>query len=102
MNVQLIQERFEGEPLECPGGGVYELTLDIRISVDQRQQGWSIASVIHEELRKWLADLTTDELKDDSSYIASVENPDSQWLYEEEILDVHVMTRVHYVRSLIA
>jgi hypothetical protein len=110
INVQIVSESFTGQPLECCGGGVMDLLVDFRISVDSKKHGWSIASALHEAFREWLCEVsgTTDlidsELDLDTTpmaytYVATIEIPTTYHIYEGEVFSMHVMTRIHYVRQ---
>lgn len=101
IHLQIIQESFLGEPLECCGGGVHSLSFDIRISSDSKTQGYSIAAALHEAVREWLCEISgTDTLKsDDYSYTASIQTPDSNYVPEEGIFSIHVIGKIFYVRQ---
>ena len=101
INMQIVQENFLGDPLECCGGGVHNLIFDIRISVDSKTQGFSIAAALHEAVREWLCSISaSDTLKsDDYTYTAFIGTPDSNFVYEGEIFSIHVITKATYVRQ---
>ena len=107
IHMQVVNEVPQGAPLECCGGGVQVLTVDFRISVDTKKHGWSIASKLHEALREWFCTLNgtedlvpADATPIDSIYLTYIEPPETTYLYDGEIFNMHVMTRFNYVRQI--
>lgn len=101
IHLQLIQEQFLGQPLECCGGGVHSLSVDFRISVDSKVHGYSIAALLHEALREWLCELngSSDLTPDDYTLIVYTGIPTTNFVYEGEILSLHCLTSLSYVRQ---
>jgi hypothetical protein len=100
ISVQIVSEVFQGEMLECCGGGVMALTVDFRISVSSKEHGWSICKSLEEALREWLCYVSGDDTLTAASYsyIPTIEIPTSYHIYEGEVFSIHVVARVHYLR----
>jgi hypothetical protein len=101
IHLQIVQESYQGAALECCGGGVHALTLDFRISVDSKVHAMSIAMSLHEALREWLCEIDGSPTltPGDYSYVAYAETPSTNYVYDGPILNLHVITRFHYVRQ---
>jgi hypothetical protein len=99
--MQVVQEIHVGHALECCGGGVMELTVNFRVSIDSKIHGYSIGSALVEAVREWLCTISeSDDLTAaDYTYVAIVQVPDTFWNYEGEILNFHIMTKLHYIRQ---
>ena len=100
INVQIVSEVFQGQPLECCGGGVMALTVDFRITVDSKKHGYSIAASLQEALREWLCSVSGDDslTAPTYTYIPTIEVPTSYHIYEGEVFSIHVVARIHYLR----
>jgi hypothetical protein len=105
MHVQIIQEQpTDPEWFECCGGPTV-LTLDVRISVMNKEQGWSIAMALYEELRSWLCDVNYSLAPrdatptDDQKYLVIVgQNVVAQHVYEGDVFSVHAKVDLTYLR----
>ena len=98
MHVQVIQERLVGDNFECCGG-VTELTLNVRISVDYKLQSWSIAEALYEELRAWFCSNNYQFAPTGDDYIVFVDqNIIAQHVYEGDIFSIHTKVKLTYMR----
>lgn len=99
--MQIVQDIHVGPPLECCGGGVMELTINFRVSIDSKEHENSIGSALVEAVRLWLCSISeSDEITaTDYTYVAIVQVPDTLWAYDGEILNFHIMTKIHYIRQ---
>jgi len=101
IGMQVVQEVHVGHALECCAGGVMELTVSFRVSIDSKLQGYSIGSALVEAIRTWLCTMNESEdlTGDDYTYVAMVGIPDTYWLPNGPILDFHVVTKLRYIRQ---
>ena len=101
IHVQVIQERNIQGNFECCGGAT-ALTVNIRISVDQKLQSWSIAMALYEELRAWLCEQNY-QLGSDCDYLVIVgQNINAQHVYEGDIFSIHTRLELTYMRRFIS
>lgn len=100
--MQVVQDIHVGPPLECCGGGVMELTLNFRISIDSKENEYSIGSALVEAVRTWLCSISeSDEITAVGyTYVAIVTVPDTLWVYDGPILNLNVVTKVSYIRQI--
>lgn len=107
IHVQIIQESPIGTNLQCCGG-VTRLALNVRISVDQKGHGWSIAMALYEELRNWLCDEVNYKLApqvgatpdSDECYLVFVDMDGitADHVYEGDVFSLHVKVNLTYLR----
>jgi len=101
ISMQVVNETHLGQPLECCGGGVHVLQINFRIAVKTKEQGWSIASALHEAVREWLCQINAVGVLDDgdNTVIPHVKVPDTHWIFEGDFISVHVIARIYYLRQ---
>lgn len=99
IHVQIIQETPASSNFECCGG-VTTLTANIRISVDQKEHGWSIAMALYEELRSWLCDMNYQLAPTGEDYLVIVgaNSIVAQHVYEGDIFSIHTKVAMTYLR----
>lgn len=104
IHVQVIQETPAHTWLECCGGPT-NLILNVRISVDQKGQGWSIAMALYEELRSWLCEINYSLAPqdatptDDQRYVVIVgQDIVAQHIYEGDVFSIHSRVTLTYMR----
>lgn len=98
IHVQIIQEQPVTDGFECCGGTT-ALTLNVRISVDQKEHSWSIAAALYEELRSWLCSQNY-QLGGDCEYLVFVGQNSivAQHVYEGDIFSIHTKVDLTYLR----
>ena len=98
IHVQVVQEVPAHTWFECCGGPT-ALTVNIRISVDQKEQSWSIAAAMYEELRSWLCD-NNYQLGVDCDYLVFVDQSSIivSHIYEGDVFSIHTMLNLTYLR----
>jgi len=103
IHVQIIHEQPVGVNLACCGGPTI-LQLNVRISVDQKTHGWSIAMAIYEALRSWLCEvnLTTQDATptEDQYYLVYVDQGGikASDVYEGDVYSKHITIDLLYLR----
>lgn len=105
MHVQIVQERpTQPDWLECCGGPTV-LVLNVRISVMNKGQGWSIAEALYEELRSWLCSVNYSLAPqdatptDDQQYLVIVgQNVTADHVYEGDVFSIHAKVELTYLR----
>lgn len=99
IHVQVVQESPALDNFECCGG-ITNLKLNIRISVDQKGQSWSIAEAIYEAFRDWLCDNTYSLGPDTEDYLVIVDQSSISTvdLYEGDIFSKHTLITLTYNR----
>ena len=99
IHVQTIQESPASTNFECCGGPT-NLTLNVRISVDQKGQGWSIAMAMYEELRDWLCDTNYSFAPDGEDYLVILDQSriTADHIYEGDIFSIHTKLALTYLR----
>jgi hypothetical protein len=97
----VVQEAFNGPSFECCVGGLMDLMVDFRVSVDTKKHGQRMAWAIIEELRTWLCGLNgTDDLTaPDYSFVTAVGIPTSNVVDEGTLFHIHLMTPIKYLRQ---
>lgn len=101
IHVQIIQEAPIGSNFECCGGFT-SLTLDVRISVNQKGQGWSIAMALYEELRSWLCQTLNYSVAPDSEDYLVIIDADkiiANHIYEGDVFSIHTLIKLTYPRG---
>ena len=97
IHTQIIQEAPASGMFECCGGPT-NLRLNVRISVDQKGQGWSIAMALYEELRDWLC-VKNYSLSPDADYLVIVSQQiTADHIYEGDIFSIHTKVNLTYLR----
>lgn len=98
IHVQIIQEQLIGENFECCGG-ITQLTLNVRISVDDKGQGWGIATVLYEELRSWLCEKNYSLAPTGEDYLVVIDqNITADHVYEGDVFSIHSRIYLTYLR----
>ena len=99
IHVQIIQEAPASENFECCGGPT-ALTLNVRISINQKVQGWSIAMALYEELRSWLCDMNYSFAPDGNDYLVIVGQNSivATHVYEKDVFSIHTKMDLTYLR----
>ncbi len=100
VHLQMIQETSAGNNFECCGG-VTTLKFDIRISVDQKGQSWSIAHVLYEELRSWLCEINYKLAPAGENYLVIIDQDDitANFMYEGDVYSIHTLIKCTYLRG---
>ena len=103
MHIQIVQEDAEGGNFECCGG-ITTLKVNVRISVDQKLQGWSIASILYEEFRKWLCakNYSLAPAGEDYLVVVDASRITANHIYEGDVFSIHTMIYLTYLRGYIA
>jgi len=99
IHVQILQEFPVGSNFECCGG-VTALKLNVRISVDQKGQGYSIATALYEELRSWLCDQNYQLAPAGEDYLVFIDADGiiANHIYEGDVFSIHVLVNLTYLR----
>ena len=101
IHVQIIQEAPLAPNFECCGGFT-GLTLDVRISVNQKGQGWSIAMALYEELRSWLCqtlNYSVAPVGEDYLVIIDADQIVANHIYEGDVFSIHTLMKLTYPRG---
>ena len=100
IHVQVVQETPASSNFECCGGPT-NLILNIRISVDQKGQGWSIAMAMYEELRDWLCTYNYSYAPDGEDYLVILDQSQitGDHVYEGDIFSIHSRVALTYMRG---
>lgn len=100
VHLQIVSEEPAGNNFECCGG-VTTLKVDVRISVDQKGQGWSIAHALYEELRSWLCDINYSVAPDTEDYLVIIDQDKIKMypLYEGDVYSIHTLINLTYLRG---
>ena len=103
VHLQVIGERPAGYNFECCGG-VTSLQFDIRISVDQKGQSWSIAHALYEELRTWFCEINYSIAPDTEDYLVIIDQDkiSANFMYEGDIYSIHTLINCTYLRGYVA
>ena len=99
IHLQVIQEQPASPNFECCGGPT-SLTLNARISVNQKIQGWSIAMALYEEMRSWLCDMNYSFAPDGNDYLVIVGQNSivAAHVYEGDVFSIHCKFDLTYMR----
>lgn len=98
LHLQIIQETPASALFECCGGPT-DLKLNIRISVDQKGQGWSIAEAMYEALRDWLCTKNYSLAPPTEDYLVIVSQQiTADHVYEGDIFSIHTKATLTYLR----
>jgi hypothetical protein len=99
IHVQIIQESPASANFECCGGPT-NLLLNVRISVDQKGQGWSVAMALYEELRDWLCEENYSYAPDGEDYLVILDQSSitANHVYEGDVFSIHTTIALTYLR----
>lgn len=98
IHLQPIQELPASDMFECCGGPT-SLKVDIRISVNQKGQGWSIAMALYEALRNWLCTKNYSLAPVGEGYLVIISQQiTADYVYEGDIFSIHTKVTLTYMR----
>lgn len=100
IHVQVVQEvPTHTGWFECCGGPT-NLLLNVRISVDQKEHGWSIAMALYEELRTWLCEKNYSLAPAGEDYLVIVsQQVTANHVYEGDVFSIHTSVTLTYMRG---
>ena len=100
VHLQVIQEIPAGYNFECCGG-VTTLEVDVRISVLQKGQSWSIAMALYEELRSWLCEINYSLAPAGENYLVIIDQDKirAMHMYEGDVFSIHTLMNLTYLRG---
>lgn len=100
IHTQIIQEKPVSDNFECCGGPT-SLLLNIRISVLQKGQGWSIAEALYEALRDWLCNTNYSYAPGDEDYLVILDQASiyANHVYEGDVFSINTTVALTYLRG---